>query len=83
MSTSLGSEAGKNGATGMSAVEPLTVPCTNPIFHHCTVCSRYKAVFGVHNIELRYKRGTLWSMCCNVCHQGEQAINDHVASRMQ
>ena len=48
MSTSLGSEAGKNGASGMAAIEPLTLPCTNPIsIFRCT----YKKP-GVHTHDV-------------------------------
>ena len=40
-----------------------------------TVCPRYNAVFEVHDIELRYSRGALYSMCYSVCRQG--ATNQH------
>ena len=39
-------------------------------------------MFGVHDIELHYKRGTLQSMCCNICDKRELDIDESVASQI-
>ena len=40
-------------------------------------------MFGVHDFELRYKQGALYSICRSVCHLGELPINEQVTSQMQ